>query len=358
MLAGPLVALGALLLAYVVTRHAGVPLRDPDGVASSRLIFALGLVGVLVLVDVLVRAWLGAGRVRPTRDDVLGLVRERWTRERVVPLAMALFCFFATYFAYRNLKSVVPLIRPDTMFDDELTDLETGWFGGEQPAALLHDLLGTGAAAHVLSSVYLLLFIFIPVTLATSLVFSTRLDQGLFYTTALGLNWIIGAGTYYILPSLGPFAVDPQVFAGLPDTAVRDLQETLATERAEFLADPTAAGAAQSIGAFASLHVSIFVTGALAAHLLGLPGRVKAIAWALTGLTVLSTIYFGWHYLLDAVGGVALAIVALALSRAITGVDLAAARRRGRERARGAEHALPPEPGRERELGEPAAERV
>jgi len=351
-LAGPLVALASLALAYVVTRDAGVPLRDPDGVASSRLFAALALVVALVLVDIVVRAYLRAGRARPARTDVVAIARERWTRHRVIPLAAALFCFFATYFAYRNLKSVVPLIRPDTLYDDRLTDIETGFFGGEQPAALLHDLLGTGVAAHVLSSVYLLLFIFIPVTLATSLVFSTRLDQGLFYSTALGLNWIIGAGSYYLLPSLGPFAVDPAVFSSLPDTAVRDLQELLSSERAEFLANPEAAGAAQSIGAFASLHVSIFVTGALAAHLLGLPARVKAVAWTLTVLTVLSTIYFGWHYLLDDVGGVVLAAMSLGIARVLTGVDLAAARRRGRELARRRSGE------RTREIGEPTAERA
>ena len=327
-LAAPLVALLALATAFVVTAIAGVPLRDPDGVAGSRLLVALGLVAALVAVDVVVRAARRSRGRAPARAELEAVVRERWNRHRLVPLGAALFAFFVTYFAYRNLKSVVPLIRPDELFDDELTRLETGFFGGEQPAALLHDLLGTGAAAHLLSNAYLLLFMFIPVTLAASLVFSSRLDAGLFYATALSLNWVVGAASYYVLPSLGPFWTDPGVFAALPTTAVSELQTWLVDERTDFLRDPSSPGAAQSIGAFASLHVSIFVTGALTAHLLGLPRPLKVAAWVMTGLTVLATVYFGWHYLVDDLGGALVAVIAVALARALTGYDFGAARSR------------------------------
>ena len=325
--AGPAVALAALAIAFAVTAIAGVPLRDPDGVASGRLLAALGLVAVLVGIDIVVRAARRSPGLRPRRADVLTVLRERWNAHRIIPLCMGLFAFFATYFAYRNLKSVVPLIREDDVFDRQLTELDTGLFGGEQPAALLHDLLGTGLAAHVLSVSYMLLFFFIPVTLAISLVFSSRLEAGLFYATALSLNWVVGAGSYFILPSLGPFHADPALFASLPDTAVSDLQRWLLDERAEFLTNPEAPGAAQSIGAFASLHVSIFVTGALAAQLLGMRRWITVTLWVMTGVTVVATIYFGWHYLLDDIGGAVVAVVALALARALTGFDLATARR-------------------------------
>ena len=324
--AAPVVALAALAVAFFVTWRAGVPLRDPDGVAGSRLLVAIGLVAALILVDIVVRATLRADRRFASRAEVAAVARERWNRRRLVPLCMALFAFFVTYFAYRNLKSVVPLIRPGEVFDDELTRMEIDFFG-QQPASVLHDLLGTGLAAHVLSSAYLLLFFFIPVTLAASLVFSSRLDAGLFYATALSLNWVVGAASYYVLPSLGPFEADPATFASLPATAVSDLQQWLSDQRADFMRDPEAPGAAQSIGAFASLHVSIFVTGALAAHLLGLPRIVKVTLWILTAVTVLSTIYFGWHYIVDDLGGGVIAVIALALARALTGFNLGTERR-------------------------------
>jgi len=94
-------------------------------------------------------------------------------------------------------------------------------------------------------------------------------------------------------------------------------------------------GTAQSIGAFASLHVSILVTVALATHLLATARVWKVTAWGLAVLTTVATVYFGWHYLVDDIGGVVIAATALGLTRALTGFDLRAARRLRRLGARG-----------------------
>jgi membrane-associated phospholipid phosphatase len=157
--------------------------------------------------------------------------------------------------------------------------------------------------------------------------FSVNLQAGLFFATALSLNWALGAGSYFLLPSIGPFHADPATFAALPATEVGHLQQVLIDQRAAFLADPSVPGSAQSIGAFASLHVSIYATAALAAHLLGFRRAWKAALWILTAATAVSTIYFGWHYVLDDLGGVVIAAISLALARVVTGVDLRTARR-------------------------------
>ena len=49
-------------------------------------------------------------------------------------------------------------------------------------------------------------------------------------------------------------------------------------------------------------------TAALAAHLLGLGRRLKIALWVWLGVTMLDTIYLGWHYVLDDVGGVVIAV--------------------------------------------------
>src|SRR4051794_22282466 len=89
--AGPLVAVVALVTALIATDAAGVPLRDPKHVTEGRLLTALGLVAALIVVDVVVRG------------------RERWTAARVAVAGAAVLSFYATYLAYRNLKSIVPL---------------------------------------------------------------------------------------------------------------------------------------------------------------------------------------------------------------------------------------------------------
>jgi hypothetical protein len=318
LIAGPAVALVSLIMAVVVTHSAGLPLRDPDHVAGRRLVFVLGLVAVLVVLDIVVRAARRSATVLPSRASMQAVRRERWSLGRGVAVGSSLIGFYLTYLAYRNLKSVVPVLRPGELFDRELADLDRALFSGHDPAALLHDLLGTGSAAHVLSAGYMLFFAFIPVTLAVALVFSHDLRPGLFYTTAQSINWLLGAGSYFLLPSLGPVYAEPAAFAHLPVSGVTHLQEILLDQRIEFLRDP-AAGTAQSIAAFSSLHVSIFFTGVLAVHLLGLRRRVKIAAWLSLGVTIASTIYLGWHYVVDDIGGLLLGAMSVALACLLTG---------------------------------------
>jgi hypothetical protein len=326
MLAVPLVALVSMGAALLVTHAAGVAVRDPDNVTGNRLVLAVSLVLALVGLDLVARAWSRSDGRRLTPAALAAIRREDWPLRRALLVGSAVIGFYVTYLAYRNLKSVVPLVRPDDLFDGQLAAFDRDLFAGHDPADLLHGLLGTGLATHIFSGVYMLFFLFIPGTLAVALVFSRDIRGGLFYATAQSLNWLLGAASYFVLPSLGPIYVDPGAFAGLAHTEAAHLQAVLLEQRVEFLRDP-AIGMAQSIGAFASLHVSIFLTGALAAHILGLRRAVKVIAWALVVLTVAATIHLGWHYVADDLGGVVIAIVAVSLARVLTGLNPRAARR-------------------------------
>lgn len=326
LIAGPVVAVVGMVVALAATDAAGLPLRDPDHVAGRRLLILLGLVALLVVLDVAVRAARRSPTRLPSPAALANVRRERWTLHRGVAVATALTSFYVSYLAYRNLKSIVPLLRPGDLFDRELANLDRALFAGNDPAALLHGILGTGAATQAMSAAYMLLFVFIPGTLAAALVFSPNLEAGLFYASAQSLNWLLGAASYFVLPSLGPVYAEPSLFAQLPSSGASQLQEMLLDERTRFLRDPAAA-TAQSIAAFASVHVSILVTGALAAHVLGLGWRLRVAAWVLVGLTVLSTIYLGWHYVLDDIAGVLLGALAIVLARALTGFDLRRARR-------------------------------
>src|SRR4051794_3863918 len=257
--AGPLVAVLSMVVAVLVTNAAGLPVRDPDHVAGKRLLALPALGGLLAPLAVRARPARRSGRRLPSRAAMARVRRERWTLARGLAVAAALVSFYASYLAYRNLKSVVPLLRPE-LFDRQLVELDRVLFGGNDPAAVLHALLGTGWATQFFSGAYLLFFIFIPGTLAFALVFTPDLQAGLFYATAQSLNWLLGAASYFLLPSLGPVYAEPSLFSQLPASGVTDLQSFLIEQRAHFLADPSAV-AAQSIGAFASLHVSIFFTG-------------------------------------------------------------------------------------------------
>ena len=319
--AGPAVAAVTVIVALVATGDVDVPLRDPDNVAATYFVLVGFGVALLVWLDVAIRAARAEGAGFPPSREAMGRVRrERWTAGRAVVAASALLGFYVTYMAYRNLKAVVPLVRPDALFDRQLGDWDRALFGGHDPATVLHTLLGTGVSTQILSTAYVAFILFLPLTIGASLVFSRDLRAPLFYTTAQSINWLIGAGSYFLFPALGPAYAEPSQFAGLPHSEVTHLQAVLLDQRIAFLHDPAGA-TPQAIAAFASLHVSMSLTAAITAHLLGMGRRVKVAIWIWVGVTVLDTIYLGWHYVLDDLGGVALSLLAIGLARLLTGVD-------------------------------------
>ncbi len=327
--AGPVVAIVTVITALLTTRAVGLPLRDPDHVAALYLALVGCAMAMLVGLDVVVRAGRRSGTSRPSRAAMAAVRRERWTLGRGIAVGSALLSFYVSYMAYRNLKSVVPLLRPGDLFDRQLAVLDRGLFAGKDPAALLHALPGTEITTHVLSTAYVAFIVFLPLSLALALVFSPDVRAGLFYATALSINWVLGAASYFLLPSLGPIYADPAAFAALPVSEVTHLQAVLLDQRVDFLRDP-ASSTPQAIAAFASLHISMSLTAAVAGHLLGVGRRLRIALWAWFTLTVASTIYLGWHYVLDDLGGLVIAALALALARALTGVELRAVRRLGR----------------------------
>ena len=305
-----LLAVAGAVTAVTVAAAYDVPLRDPDGIAGPAYVRLPVIAALLLLVDVVPRALRrGAG---------LGeVLRQRWSGLRLAVVAVGLATFYVSYVSYRNLKGALPLSRPGVL-DERLLALDRAMAFGSDPATLLHDLLGTGVAAHVLSVVYLLFLAFVPLSLGAVLVWGRDVRVGAWYVTALCLNWLLGAATYYAVPSLGPVFARPQAFADLPETGVSVLQETLAQTRLEALADPASAGALAGIAGFASLHCSIVLTAALLAHLLGLPRPVRWALWTFLGLTVLATVYFGWHYLVDDLAGLVLGGTAVLVAERVT----------------------------------------
>jgi PAP2 superfamily protein len=244
----------------------------------------------------------------------------------------ALLGFYVSYMAYRNLKAIVPLLRPGELFDGQLAGFDRAIFAGRDPAALLHSVPGTAIATQVFSTFYVAFIVFLPLTIGVSLVFSRRLEAGLYYTTAQSINWVLGAASYLLLPSLGPVYAHPGAFAALPASEAAHLQAVLMDQRIAFLQNPATA-TPQAIAAFASLHISMSFTAVLASHALGAGRRLKIALWAWFAVTMIGTVYLGWHYVADNVAGLVMGASALALSGLLTGIDPRGVRRPGVEPA-------------------------
>lgn len=299
------VALVTFAVAVVCAVHLGLPLRDPDGFLGPTYVRLPLIVAGMLAVDVVPRALWRGRSLRALPAQVVSVAGERWPWRRLLPVLVGLAAFYVTYVSYRNLKHFLPLLRPD-LVDDELGDLDRAMTGGTAPAEYLHDLLGVGASAHVLSWVYLAFLMFVPASLALALVTRGRSREAAWYVTALCLNWSLGTLSYYLLPSRGPVYAEPELFYELPMTGTSALQHSLLVSRWLVLRDPEGTERIQSIAAFASLHVSIIFTAALIAQLVLRSVVVRSVLWAFFALTVTATIYFGWHYIVDDIAGLAI----------------------------------------------------
>lgn len=311
-------ALAVGIVAWVASYRYNLPLRDPDGLAGPSYIRLPAIVLLFYIADVVPRALFVNRGFHNFREAVASYSRERWTRSRIILVVVGLACFYVVYVAYRNLKGFLPFVRRG-VHDQVLLKLDRALAFGHDPATILHNVFGTGISAHVLAYVYVGFLLFVPLSLGAALVWSKNVTTGFWYVTALCINWVLGAASYYWVPSQGPYYANREIFLDLPETGVTQLQDALGAGRDRYYADPHATESVQSIAAFASLHVSIIFSAALICHYV-IPSRVVRYAmWAYFALTAISTVYFGWHYLLDDVAGLAIGYLAVWIGAKTTG---------------------------------------
>jgi hypothetical protein len=302
------VSLAMAAATVIVAVAYNLPIRDPDDATGPTYVRLPIILLIAYLTDVVPRAVhraRRAGSLRGFREQFRAVTHERWPLEHIRFALLGLGSWYLTYVAFRNLKSFAPVVHRQR-FDNALDDVDRAMFFGHEPAQLLHDLLGTDVAAHVLSFVYIAWIVLVPVSLAAALVWSRSVSGGSWLVTAVGVDWALGVITYYLLPTVGPVYIKPDMFSGLAHTDVTDIQEAMWDDRASVLADPSGTHAVQTIAAFASLHIGITVTVCLIAYWLDLNRWFQWALWTFFALTMVSTVYLGWHYFTDTLGGIAL----------------------------------------------------
>ena len=314
------VALVMGLTAVVTSMVLGQGLKDPDGsLGPSWFRLPMMVLGAFVI-DVVPRSlWRSRRRLTSFPSQAKAIIDEHWTRERITLVVIGLVSFYLTYVSYRNLKNFLPLVYGKQTHDTLLHHIDRFFFFGNEPAVVLHQALGGDVAAHVLAFVYLLFLPISPFSLIVYLVWSRNISYGYWYATAQCLAWALGTVSYYALPTLGPNFAFPFIYADLDSTGVSSLQDSLYWGRYDVLAAPLKTDSIQSVAGFASLHVGIILTLALVTHYTVRHAWIRWSMWVYFGLTVLSTLYFGWHYIADDVAGALIAIVSVWLGGLATG---------------------------------------
>jgi hypothetical protein len=294
-------------------------LIDPEGsfLGPSYIRLPLLLLGALLL-DLLpltvYKSWRDPKQI-PT------VVRERlrthWTKERWTLVAMGIICFYVVYVTYRNIKSFLPFVIA-TKYDRELHLLDHALLFGHDPATLLHTVFGTGISAHVLSYVYLWFLPMVPLVVTAWVVWSRNLSYGYWFVTSQCLAWTLGTISYYALPTLGPGFEYVQLYQELPNTPSGQLMESLAFTRYDVV-NGTLENAVQSVAGFASLHTAITMLVALMVQYTLRQRWIKIAVWANFVITVIATLYFGWHYIADDVAGILIALISFYLGGLASG---------------------------------------
>jgi len=314
-------AVMAVLAALVAWTH-HLPLRDPDGASLPTWLRLPLIVGSAVALDVAAR-WIFLVRRGGTAGGAAlrAVLLERWNREQIMFTVSGLVTWYVAYVAFRNLKSYVPFVT-DRLADPELARLDRLLWFGNNPAVVLHEALGTTWANAVMAAVYLIWIGLVPVSLAIALVWTRRSTAGAWYVTAISMDWLLGVAIYYAVPSLGPTYSSPQWFASLPHTPNTSVRDMLLADRIEVLAGPWDTGAVQTIAAFASLHVAVMVTICLMAEQMRLPSLIRVAAWTFLALTIVATIYLGWHFFVDVLAGAVVGAAGFGLAARATGNQL------------------------------------
>ena len=317
LLVGNAVLMGAaaIIVAIIYDKR----LIDPEGsfLGPSWLRLPLLLLGALLL-DMLPRT-LWYSKMNPRLMP--GIVRERWrrhwTRERLTLVGLGVSCFYIVYVSYRNLKSFLPFVR-ETKYDRELHMLDRMLLFGHDPATFLHGALGDTVAAYPLSYIYLWFLPLVPLAVTAWLVWSRNLSYGYWFVTSQCVAWTLGTASYYALPTLGPGLEYTWLYESLPNTPTSQLMDSLVNGRHAVIWG-VSADAVQSVAGFASLHCAITLLVALMIQYTVDSRALRIIFWVNFGVTVIATLYFGWHYIADDLAGIMIALIAFYVGAIATG---------------------------------------
>ena len=250
---------------------------------------------IQAVIGIIVR--MVVARVR--RTEYTNLIRSRrWMTDSI---RIILFSALSVH-VYGWIKLSVPLLHPQ-LFDSELWNIDRAIFFGHSPNIFFLDLFSTSLRFFDWTYAN----VFVASLNIASIYFLSEPDERvrIGFTNANTLMWIAGAWLYLLIPSLGPAYRFPSVWLPLSAmlTNTQQLQRILMNNYQNVLHNQ-AVNILLGIAAFPSLHVAfeMLVT-------LWMRGRWRLLFALITLIIFLGSIITGWHYLIDSIAGIVLALL-------------------------------------------------
>jgi len=214
---------------------------------------------------------------------------------------------------YFWIKLVVPLLHP-VLYDQLLWNVDRAMFGGYSPNILFLNIFKQPAVLQSIDWAYARIF-FVSMSVAFMFFLSApsrRLRAA--FSNGNTLLWLIGAWLYMAIPSLGPAFRFPDVWLpfvyGLDMThnfqglLIRNYQAVLRLPVGGSLRDVQLMF---GVAAFPSLHVAFQTFVFLWMRRLWIYGEI--VFGVFTLVILIGSVVTGWHYLIDGIAGMIMAIV-------------------------------------------------
>jgi hypothetical protein len=189
-------------------------------------------------------------------------------------------------------RSPFPLVDAQLTYIDRCLHLNTARIAGL--SAHIPMLRSIFAATYNLVSLLIMLALILPP-------FTGRPEASQRYIVALVIGTLITATLFALWPAAGPWMTE-----GFAPSPIQ-LQVTKYLLLLKSPARVTLNFNSAAIVSFPSFHV---VLALLSAMSLGAIPRVRPLVWSFAGITCLSTLTTGWHYGIDLLGGLAVAVTA------------------------------------------------
>jgi hypothetical protein len=232
------------------------------------------------------------------------------TKKQVLTDIRLLHCIFILFTFFGHLKNLIPHINA-RLYDEAFAAADHHLLG-VSAFDWIHGLLGNNLAAFM-STVYdsyfgVVSYFMLVIVLQRRCSLLTH--QALF---AFVFTWLAGVCIVYLFPSWGPCFFFPDSIASLPATHSTELQQTLWNHKKVLDADPSNQRVLFAIAGLPSLHCGILFV--ISYYMSKLHWILGLLMWLATGLTIMATLYLGWHYLVDDLAAVPLAIAGVLAAR-------------------------------------------